>query len=306
MMSNDEKPAGPPPSGRPRSVPVRSALSAALAGCVVALALPWSHVAIADAAPDSAIRYVALGDSRATGSPHDPLSIRDGCFRTSDAYPQIVADTLGAASYVSRACAGAKTENITNTPQFTITGAQPPQIGALQPDTTLVTVSIGGNDIAWSSLVEPCYTFVPGLDANCRSDATTARRMNDALTVLGPKVSATLAAITGKSPAATVLVVGHGGIFGDRGCWPYIPTSDADAAFVVQFFVKMNDVLADAARRNGAYFVDVAAAAVGHDACAGSDRRWFEGLVPRSFTMPLHPTHEGLRAMASLVVAARP
>ncbi|WP_029539143.1 MULTISPECIES: SGNH/GDSL hydrolase family protein [Rhodococcus] len=285
---------------------MRSALSAALAGCVVALALPWSHVAIADAAPDSAIRYVALGDSRATGSPHDPLSIRDGCFRTSDAYPQIVADTLGAASYVSRACAGAKTENITNTPQFTITGAQPPQIGALQPDTTLVTVSIGGNDIAWSSLVEPCYTFVPGLDANCRSDATTARRMNDALTVLGPKVSATLAAITGKSPAATVLVVGHGGIFGDRGCWPYIPTSDADAAFVVQFFVKMNDVLADAARRNGAYFVDVAAAAVGHDACAGSDRRWFEGLVPRSFTMPLHPTHEGLRAMASLVVAARP
>ncbi|PQP24835.1 SGNH/GDSL hydrolase family protein [Rhodococcus opacus] len=285
---------------------MRSALSAVLTGCVVALALPWSHVAIADAAPDSAIRYVALGDSRATGSPHDPLSIRDGCFRTSDAYPQIVADTLGAASYVSRACAGAKTENITNTPQFTVTGAQPPQIGALQPDTTLVTVSIGGNDIAWSSLVEPCYTFVPGLDANCRSDATTARRMKDALTVLGPKVSATLAAITGKSPAATVLVVGHGGIFGDRGCWPYIPTSDADAAFVVQFFVKMNDVLADAARRNGAYFVDVAAAAVGHDACAGSDRRWFEGLVPRSFTMPLHPTHEGLRAMASLVVAARP
>ena len=306
MMSDDEKPAGPPPSGRPRSVPVKSALSSVLAGCVVALALPWSHVAIADAAPDSAIRYVALGDSRATGSLLDPLSIRDGCFRTADAYPQIVADTLHAESYVSRACAGAKTENVTEKPQFTITGPQPPQIGALRPDTTFVTVSIGGNDIAWSSLVEPCYTLAPGLDANCRSDATTARRMNDALTVLGPKVSATMAAITEKAPAAAVLLVGHGGIFGDRGCWPYIPTSDADAAFVVRFFVRMNNVLADAARRNGAYFVDVAAAAVGHDACAGSDLRWFEGLVPQSFTMPLHPTHEGLRAMASLVVATRP
>ncbi|EHI40051.1 hydrolase [Rhodococcus opacus PD630] len=305
-MSDDEKRAGPTPSGRPRSPPVKSTLSSILAGCVVALALPWAHLAVADAAPDSAIRYVALGDSRATGSLHDPLSIRDGCFRTADAYPQIVADTLRAESYVSRACAGAKTENVTEKPQFTITGPQPPQIGALRPDTTFVTVSIGGNDIAWSSLVEPCYTLAPGLDANCRSDATTARRMNDALTVLGPKVSATMAAITEKAPAAAVLLVGHGGIFGDRGCWPYIPTSDADAAFVVRFFVRMNNVLADAARRNGAYFVDVAAAAVGHDACAGSDLRWFEGLVPQSFTMPLHPTHEGLRAMASLVVATRP
>lgn len=305
-MSDDEKPARPAPPGRPRSVPVKPGLPSILAACVVALALPWSHPAVADAAPDSAVRYVALGDSRATGSPQDLLSIRDGCFRTSDAYPQIVADTLSAASYVSRACAGAKTENITTTPQFTVTGPQPPQIGALRPDTTLVTVSIGGNDIAWSSLVEPCYTPAPGFDAKCRSDATTARRMNDALTVLGPKVSATLAAIAAKSPSATVLLVGHGGIFGDRGCWPYVPTSDADAAFVVQFFVRMNGVLADAARANGARFVDVAAAAVGHDACAGSDRRWFEGLVPRSFTMPLHPTHEGHGAMASLVVAALP
>ena len=305
-MSDDEKPAGPAPSGRPRSGPVKPGLPPVLAACVVALALPWTQPAAADAAPDSPVRYVALGDSRATGSPQDLLSIRDGCFRTSDAYPQIVADTLSPASYVSRACAGAKTENITTTPQFTVTGPQPPQIGALRPDTTLVTVSIGGNDIAWSSLVEPCYTPAPGLDAKCRADAITTRRMNDALAVLGPKVSTTLAAIAAKAPAATVLLVGHGGIFGDRGCWPFVPASDADAAFVVQFFVRMNGVLADAARANGALFVDVAAAAVGHDACAGADRRWFEGLVPRSFTMPLHPTHEGLNAMASLVVAAIP
>nr|WP_312034048.1 MULTISPECIES: SGNH/GDSL hydrolase family protein [unclassified Rhodococcus (in: high G+C Gram-positive bacteria)] len=277
---------------------------AVLFGLVVALTLLWSPHAVVQAAPGSAIRYVALGDSRATGSLSDPLSLRDGCFRTSDSYPQIVADTLHAVTFANQTCAGAKTENITDTPQFTLTGPQPPQIDALRPDTTLVTVSIGGNDIAWSSLVEPCYTLAPGLDAHCRSDATTARRVDIALAALGPKVSVALAAITAKAPAAAVLLVGHGGIFGDHGCWPYAPMSDADAAWVVRFFLRMNAVLADAARTNGAYFVDVAGAARGHDACAGSDRRWFEGLVPQSSAMPLHPNHSGLTAMAALVVAA--
>ncbi|SEC29813.1 GDSL-like Lipase/Acylhydrolase family protein [Rhodococcus jostii] len=299
MMSNDEKRPGSPPDIVVNAIP-----RTVLFGIVAALTLVWSPCAAAEAVPDSAIRYVALGDSRATGSLDDPLSLRDGCFRTSDGYPQIVADTLHAGSFVDRSCAGAKTENITEKPQLTITGPQPPQIDALAPNTTLVTVSIGGNDIAWSSLVEPCYTLIPAADANCRSDATTARRVDAALAALGPKVSATLAAITAKAPTATVFLVGHGGIFGDHGCWPYIPTSDADAAWVVQFFVRMNDVLADAARTNGAHFVDVAGAARGHDACAGSDRRWFEGLLPQSLAMPLHPNHSGLTAMAALVVAA--
>ncbi|WP_172652212.1 SGNH/GDSL hydrolase family protein [Rhodococcus opacus] len=271
---------------------------------MAALAVLWSDPAIADPVPDGTIRYVAMGDSRAAGPYLAPISLHDGCFRSVEGYPGFVAGALGADSFTNVSCSGATTENLTTTSQFTATGAVPPRIDALRPDTTLVTVSIGGNDIAWQSLVAPCYTTVPGTDAHCRTDPETIRGMNSALAALEPKVSAALAAIEQRAPAAQVLLVGHGGIFGARSCWPNIPTSDADAAWISGFFVRMNQVLAAAATATGARFVDVATAAIGHDACAGPDQRWFEGLLPQSFAESLHPTTAGMRAIAARVLTA--
>ncbi len=276
----------------------------ALVGGMAALAVLWSDPAIADPVPDGTIRYVAMGDSRAAGPYLAPISLHDGCFRSVEGYPGFVAGALGADSFTNVSCSGATTENLTTTSQFTATGAVPPRIDALRPDTTLVTVSIGGNDIAWQSLVAPCYTTVPGTDAHCRTDPETIRGMNSALAALEPKVSAALAAIEQRAPAAQVLLVGHGGIFGARSCWPNIPTSDADAAWISGFFVRMNQVLAAAATATGARFVDVATAAIGHDACAGPDQRWFEGLLPQSFAESLHPTTAGMRAIAARVLTA--
>jgi len=268
----------------------------------MALAVLWSDSAAAEPVPGSVIRYVAMGDSRAAGPTLAPASIRDGCLRSIEGYPAVVAASLHATSFTNVSCSGAKSENITTTAQLTATGAVPPQVDALRPDTTLVTISIGGNDIRWASLVKSCFTIDPGVDANCRSDVNAVNRMEAALAELGPKVSATLSAIRENAPAAEVLLVGHGGIFGRRGCWPNIPTSDADAVWISGFFARMNHVLADAAHSSGAVYVDVAGAARGRDACAGSDRRWFEGVVSQSFAQPLHPTTAGMEAMAALVV----
>ncbi|WP_312034119.1 SGNH/GDSL hydrolase family protein [Rhodococcus sp. 3A] len=234
---------------------------------MAALAVLWSDPALADPVPGS-VRYVAMGDSRAAGPFLAPTSIRDGCFRSAEGYPVVVARTLHVAHFVNVSCSGARTENVTDTAQLTPSGPMPPQLDALRSDATLVTLSIGGNDIRWYSLVRSCYTDHPGLDANCRSDPAVAERMNAALSGLGPKVSATLAAITRKAPGATVFLVGHGGIFGSRGCWPNIPTSDADAAWISKFFVKFNRVLSEAALTNRARYVEIATAGAGHDACA--------------------------------------
>ena len=276
----------------------------ALVGGMAALAVLWSDPAMADPVPDSTIRYVAMGDSRAAGPYLAPILLHDGCFRSVEGYPGVVAGALHAASFTNVACSGATTENLTTASQSTATGAVRPQIDALRPDTTLVTVSIGGNDIAWQSLVAPCYTTVPGTDAHCRTDPETLSRMNSALTALEPKVSAALAAIEQRAPTARVLLVGHGGIFGAHGCWPNIPISDADAAWISGFFARMNQILAAAATATGARFVDVATAAIGHDACAGPDQRWFEGLLPQSFAESLHPTTAGMRAIAARVLTA--
>ena len=283
---------------------MRGAVRAVVVTGMAALAMLWSDPALAQTAADPAIRYVALGDSRAAGPYLTPMSLTDGCARSSEGYPAVVARSLRPASFTNLACSGARTDNLTTTPQPTVTGPVPPQIDALTSDTTLVTVSIGGNDIAWPRLVAPCYTRDPGSDARCRTDPATASHMTAALDELGPKVRAALTEIARIAPNARVLLVGHGGIFGARGCWPNIPASDADAAWIAGFFARMNRVLADAARGAGAEFVDVTAGAAGHDACAAPDQRWFEGLVSQSLAQSLHPTTIGMRSMASRVVTA--
>lgn len=53
-------------------------------------------------------------------------------------------------------------------------------------------------------------------------------------------------------------------------CFPSWSTADArDAVFVSEFFDRFNDVLSSAAQRSGATYVDIAAAAVGHDRVPG-------------------------------------
>lgn len=265
----------------------------------------WPGSASAAPLTDPAVRYVALGDSRAAGPYLDPAAHRNGCGRSAAGYPELVAQALRPVSFTNVACTGARTENLTGVAQPTSAGAVPPQLTAVAPDTTLVTVSIGGNDIAWPTLISPCYVPEPGGDAQCRSDPATAAGMSAALATLGPKVTATLAAIRAQAPLARVMLVGHGGIVGSRGCWPNIPVSDADAVWLVGFFTALNQVLAGAAASTGSQFVDVAPGAVGHDACAPAAERWFEGRQSQSAASPLHPNAAGMVHIAQRVLAAR-
>lgn len=275
---------------------VRAFVVAAIVAAIAVLSSP----ALGSADPN--IRYVALGDSRAAGPYLDAAAHANGCSRSNLGYPAVVAQILHPESFTNVSCTGARTEHVTSVPQPTSAGPVPPQLESLTPDTTLVTVSIGGNDIAWPNLVSACYTDAPGVDANCRNDPAVTSRMDAALGALGPKVTATLGAVSRKAPNARVLLVGHGGIFGTRGCWPNIPTSDPDAAFVNGFFTRMNRVLAGAASGAGAQFVDVTVGAEGHDACALPGSSFFEGRYSLSLARQLHPTEAGMRHMARRVV----
>ncbi|UYP18766.1 SGNH/GDSL hydrolase family protein [Rhodococcus sp. Z13] len=277
--------------------------AAVIAGLAAVLTV-WPGSAMSDTVADQGIRYVALGDSRAAGPYLDAAALLDGCARADAGYPNLVARSLQVVSFTNVACTGARTEHLTSVPQETTTGPMPPQIEALAPDTDLVTVSIGGNDVGWSGLVSSCYTDLPGGDAHCRTDPGTTSRMTAALDALGPKVTGALTAVRQRAPRARVLLVGHGGVYGNRACWPNIPTSDADAVFVTDFFTRMNRVLAASAAAAGAEFVDVTVGTEGHDACAPSEQRWYEGRQSLSLARPLHPTAAGMRHMAQRVLDA--
>lgn len=284
-----------------RPVGVRAAVTTAVVATVAAVSLALPATAAGDPA-NSNVRYVALGDSRAAGPSLDPIAETNGCKRSDLGYPNLVARGVNAASFLNLSCSGARTENVTNTPQQTSAGAVPPQIDRMPSDTTLVTLSIGGNDIRWPTLISRCYASGPGGDAGCRTDPAITRDAASALADLGPKVWSTLTAIRAKAPYARIVLVGHGGIFGDRGCWPNLPISDADAIWANGFFAVFNGVLATAAATSGAEFVDAAAGTQGHDACAAPDQRWFEGRHAGPSASPLHPNTAGMAHMARRVL----
>lgn len=278
-------------------VGVRAAVVAMTAA--VSIALP----ATVGAAPASGgVRYVALGDSRAAGPSLDAAARTGGCQRSDLGYPGLVAQGAGAASYLNLSCTGARTEHVTTTPQPTSAGPVPPQLERMPADTTLVTLSIGGNDIAWPTIISPCYTTTPGGDAGCRNDPAVTDRAMSALAGLGPKVWSTLVAIRAKAPTARVVLVGHGGIVGDHGCWPNLPVSDADAVWAKGFFGMMNGVLATAAVTAGVEFVDVTTGVEGHDACAAPGQRWFEGREAGPSSSPLHPNAAGMAHMSRRIL----
>ncbi|MBN0975435.1 MULTISPECIES: SGNH/GDSL hydrolase family protein [unclassified Gordonia (in: high G+C Gram-positive bacteria)] len=274
----------------------RLALVAVLAIAISCVSVP--SVLAAPAAP----AYVALGDSRAAAPTLTSAQHPDGCGRTRDAYPTHLASQLRM-SYTSVACVNATTADVTTRRQTTSFGARPVQIDALSWSTRLVTLSIGGNDLRWWSIVSSCFTPRFGQDARCRQDRVMADRMTSALTAVAPKIGATLSLIRARAPLARVVLVGHGGYYGRTGCPGQANISNADAAYLQTFFKRFDAILRTAAVTRSMTFVDVASAAVGHDACAGA-ARWFEGNASQSQTQPRHPTPLGSRAIANLIVRA--
>ena len=119
----------------------------ALAASLAALALP------APAGAD----YVALGDSYTAG-PLIPLQIPPyGCLKSNNNYAHLAATRLGQPAFRDPSCSGAKTDHMESA-QGVSPGPNPPQLHALDADTQVVTLGIGGNDIGFSGIAENCMS----------------------------------------------------------------------------------------------------------------------------------------------------
>jgi hypothetical protein len=118
--------------------------------CRALLALAAAFLLLA--APASAApRYVALGDSYAAG-PVIPVQLPPfGCLKSSNNYGHLVQLQLRFAEFRDPTCSGAETDDMT-APQGVTPGPNPPQFNSLTEGTTAVTLTIGGNDIGFSSI----------------------------------------------------------------------------------------------------------------------------------------------------------
>ncbi|MFC7612826.1 SGNH/GDSL hydrolase family protein [Actinokineospora soli] len=88
-------------------------------------------------------RYVALGDSYSAGT--GAGGHYGSCYRSRKAYPRLWAQANQPASFAFAACGGATTDTVIAK-----------QVNALADDTTLVTITIGGNDVGFGSVMRTC------------------------------------------------------------------------------------------------------------------------------------------------------
>jgi lysophospholipase L1-like esterase len=253
---------------------------------------------------------VALGDSYTAGAllPFNLLASPLGCLRSSKSYPVLVAAALHA-PLTDVACASAGVKNLTQ-PQHTYWGGtNPAQLGALSPDDSLVLLTLGGDDIGFLNVLQECVklSFTDPWGSPCKAHYAQGGTDQLAANVRteAPKITAALAAIRARAGQARIVLIGYPDMFPQSGdCWPGVPFTSGDVAYLRGIELSANAMLATEAAAAGATFVNTYPPTTGHDMCQPESVRDIEGLIPGSLALPFHPNARGQQAIATAVLAA--
>ena len=232
-----------------------------------------------------------------------------GCLRSTRSYPVLVARALhDQRGLTDAACTGAGWSAMTTT-EHTSTKDNPPQLTALTPGTQLVMLTLGGDDLGFMNNLKLCMklSWTKPWGSPCQQHFTTGG--TDQLAALvaaeGPHITTALTQVHAKAPNAKVVLVGYPDMFPQRGsCWPVVPITAGDIAYLRGIEVRLNAVLRASAQATATTFIDAYTASIGHDFCADGDARYVEGLVPGSLTAPFHLNARGHSAVAALILAA--
>lgn len=174
------------------------------------------------------------------------------------------------------------------------------QIDALEPDTDLITLSVGGNDINFG----PWSRCITG-ELNGRGEADCDPGLYDdtarALVDLPTRLDAIYAAIHDKAPDATIITTGYMPLLSlEDECERTADLPGGTLNWAAGLTMSMNALVRDAAARNGALFVTPSNAEF-HSVCAPPDQRWTDLTGEETDSFPAHPTPAGQHAMAEAI-----
>jgi lysophospholipase L1-like esterase len=250
----------------PRSL----ALTACAAACTIGLIA-------GTAAPASAAEsYVALGDSYSSGVGAGSIDPNSGnCMRSNNAFPKLWANAHAPSSFAFVACSGATTTSVISS-----------QLSAVTSSTTLVTVTAGGNDAGFSSVLEDC---VLGSDATCLASIDSAKAFMR--NTLPGRLDTLNNAIESRAPSAHVVVLGYPRLYIIVSVC--VGLSNTKRTALNGAADLLDDTISAATSRAGFTFSDVRDEFAGHELCSGDD--WLNAV-----TFPIgnsyHPTALGQRS----------
>jgi len=262
---------------KPRIRLLSSVLAAILAasGVLAAGALP------ASAAPTApANKYVALGDSYAAGQGGGDYV--DSCLQSPNGYPALLDAVKGTNLLRNVSCSLATTGDVTTT-----------QLSSLNRGTTLVTLTVGGNDLNVAGVAAVCASADPVACGNAISTAGALLYSGE----LAARLATTYSQVAAAAPKAHVVVTGYPLLFA--------PSADPLIAQLNEATMALNETIqgvvaqAQSTRPNSSIeYVDVSAAFAGH--AIGNVDSWVNFTGPDAF----HPTPAGYQAYAEAIQAA--
>ena len=224
----------------------------------------------------AALSYVALGDSFAAGLGGGDSA--GACQRGTESYPQLLGAVTGIDLTADATCSGAVTADVGE------------QLAVVSAATTLVTLTVGVNDLDFMSVVDACLQPSGG---GCQADIDAAADLLGS-GALGDRLNAVYAQIAAAAPNARTVVTGYP--------YLYAPSSDPlvtqlNAATAALNLTIRGAVTQAQVQRPEANidFVDVTGAFAGHG--INDADPWISDTGIGAF----HPTVAGYAAYATVV-----
>lgn len=232
------------------------------------------------------------------------------CHRSANAWGPAIGDQHWPDRYSFMACSGAVTDDVQNDNHSGNDG-EGPQGDAVTPDTSMVFVSMGGNDMGFADVLTSCNQLHGGMD-DCQAhwdgvdpdDAQGRSRFQVRLDQLEADLRAMYAFIREQSEdGAHVVHMGYPRLFDESYGGRTSTLSHEDAMWANDKADLLNAMMARVAREEGVHFIDPSEAFADHG--VGSDDPWVLsfGVGPNRAFPPeaFHPTAEGQAAMQQLV-----
>ncbi|MDO3704707.1 SGNH/GDSL hydrolase family protein [Micromonospora sp. C28SCA-DRY-2] len=249
-------------------------LARALAALVALLTAALGAVFLpAPAQAAATVNYVALGDSYSSGVGAGPYDW-SGCLRSQKSYAPLWAASHAVTSFRFAACGGAVTADVIAD-----------QVAALSSTTTMVTITIGGNDAGFADVITSCRF---GSTSTCTDAVNDAKAF--ATATLPGRLDATYAAIRQRAPNARLIVLGYPRLFETTSCG-WLAMSVYKRTILNEAADLLATVIAGRAGAAGATFVDTRPYFAGHGVC-GADPwiRDVSGVIEA-----YHPDADGYR-----------
>lgn len=272
-----------------RSAGVSLVLAVALAGCAgttgprVASLPPGAH-------------YVAMGSSYAAGAgigtpkPGTPQR----CFRSASNYPTLLAARL-ALDLDDQTCGGAVTENILGA-----WNELPPQIAAVTPDTRLVTITIGGNDVDFvrNLFLAGVCPALPSAPASC-----PRRQVKDEAgwEALDGNLRRIVRGVHDRAPHARVLFVDYVTVLPAGEACERARLAPEDAAIARVTALRLAALTAKVAHEEGAEVLAASALSRNHTACDAEP--WSNAAAPAGAARAYAPWHPNAAGHAGIAAA---